>query len=65
MNVNPIIFSKVETLESVQKSLVDDLPKDFADCVKWARLLFQENYHNQIAQLLHNFPPDQVYVLVS
>ena len=51
---------KAETLENIHKSLVDDLPKNFADCVKWTRLLFQENYHNQIAQLLHNFPPNQV-----
>ncbi|CAB4016231.1 ubiquitin-like modifier-activating enzyme 1 [Paramuricea clavata] len=50
---------QAETLENIHKSLVDDLPKNFADCVKWARLLFQENYHNQIAQLLHNFPPNQ------
>ena len=53
---------KVETLEDISKNLVKDLPKDFADCIKWARLLFQEYYHNQIAQLLHNFPPDQVCV---
>merc|ERR1712079_192618 len=45
----------VETMEKVKKVLVDDLPKNFDDCVTWARLLF----HNQIAQLLHNFPADQ------
>lgn len=51
---------KTETLESIYKSLVVELPKNFADCVKWARFKFQEYYHNTIAQLLHNFPPDQV-----
>ncbi|KAI6227320.1 hypothetical protein M3Y99_01268400 [Aphelenchoides fujianensis] len=30
------------------------------DCIKWARDLFQHNYHNDIAQLLHNFPADQL-----
>merc|ERR1719219_2439994 len=49
----------VETMEKVKKVLVDDLPKNFEDCVSWARLLFQDLFHNQIAQLLHNFPADQ------
>jgi len=40
--------------------LVDARPKTFADCVAWARLQFQECFHNSIAQLLHNFPVDQV-----
>ena len=30
------------------------------DCVKWARLHWQEQYSNQIRQLLFNFPQDQV-----
>ena len=49
----------VETMEKVKKVLVDDLPKNFEDCVTWARHLFQDLFHNQIAQLLHNFPADQ------
>jgi len=28
--------------------------------VAWARLVWQENFHNQIAQLLHNFPEDNI-----
>lgn len=39
--------------------MVDERPKDFADCVKWARLHWQELYSNQISQLLFNFPPEQ------
>jgi ubiquitin-activating enzyme E1 len=31
----------------------------FADCVTWARFHFEENYCNQIKQLLYNFPRDQ------
>lgn len=31
-----------------------------ADCVKWARLHWQDQYSNQIRQLLFNFPPDQL-----
>merc|ERR1739844_392850 len=49
----------VETVEKVKKVLVDDLPKNFEDCLSWARHLFQDLFHNQIAQLLHNFPADQ------
>lgn len=30
------------------------------ECVHWARLKFEEYFHNSIAQLLFNFPPDQV-----
>lgn len=50
----------LEILESVKKALIDDRPKDFADCVKWARCHWEEQYANQIKQLLFNFPPDQV-----
>ncbi|XP_037956761.1 ubiquitin-like modifier-activating enzyme 1 isoform X2 [Teleopsis dalmanni] len=50
----------LEILESVKKALIDDNPKDFADCVQWARLHFEEQYVNQIKQLLFNFPPNQV-----
>lgn len=42
-----------------QVALIDDKPNNFADCVKWARLQWQDLYANQISQLLFNFPPDQ------
>jgi len=50
----------VETFETVKRLLVAERPSDFKDCVAWARLTWQDLFHNQIAQLLHNFPPDQV-----
>ncbi|KAH8300140.1 hypothetical protein KR044_010469, partial [Drosophila immigrans] len=50
----------LEILESVKKALLDDKPKSFADCVEWARLYWEDQYANQIKQLLFNFPPDQV-----
>lgn len=40
--------------------MIDARPKDFADCVKWARLYWEECYANQIKQLLYNFPPNQI-----
>jgi ubiquitin-activating enzyme E1 len=49
----------LEILESVKKCLIDDRPADFKDCVKWARLLWEESFNNTIQQLLFNFPPDQ------
>ena len=50
----------METLDQLKKAMVDERPKNLEDCVKWARNLFEENYSNQIRQLLFNFPPDQV-----
>ena len=52
--------SQVEIMEAVKRILVDERPKDFQDCVRWARLHFEEQYNNQIQQLLYNFPKDQV-----
>ena len=49
---------KAEELEKLYKALVADKPKSFEDCVSWARNLWQDDYHNTIAQLLYNFPPD-------
>jgi ubiquitin-activating enzyme E1 len=49
----------IETLESVKRALVDHRPQSFEDCVTWARKHLQEQYGNQVIQLLHNFPPDQ------
>lgn len=50
----------VEVLDAVYKSLVTDCPHNWAACVAWARNHWQVQYSNNIRQLLHNFPPDQV-----
>lgn len=39
--------------------MIDDRPSSFEDCVKWARFHFEENFSNQIKQLLFNFPREQ------
>lgn len=39
---------------------MDDRPKTIEDCVLWARHHWEEQYSNQIKQLLFNFPPDQL-----
>lgn len=49
----------LEVLESVKAAIIDDRPESISDCVKWACLHFQEQYFNQISQLLFNFPQEQ------
>lgn len=40
--------------------LISERPNNYDDCIAWARLTFQDLFHNQIKQLLHNFPPNQL-----
>uniref|UniRef100_A0A158R3T7 E1 ubiquitin-activating enzyme n=1 Tax=Syphacia muris TaxID=451379 RepID=A0A158R3T7_9BILA len=51
---------KIQLLGQIKRSLIDDKPNSAEDCIIWARKLFQENYHDTIAQLLYTFPPNQV-----
>uniref|UniRef100_A0A674PK97 E1 ubiquitin-activating enzyme n=1 Tax=Takifugu rubripes TaxID=31033 RepID=A0A674PK97_TAKRU len=46
-------------------TLVTDCPHSWADCVAWARNHWQCQYNNNIRQLLHNFPPDQVHTVLT
>jgi len=50
----------VETMDTVTRLLQKERPESFKDCVAWARLLWEKLFNNDILQLLHNFPPDQV-----
>lgn len=52
--------SKLDTLKILQTTLVEERPVTFEDCVVWARLKYETLFHDQISQLLHNFPPDQL-----
>lgn len=52
--------SKMETAMAIRKTLVDERPMSFEDCVVWARLKFEKLFNNSIRQLLHNFPEDQL-----
>ncbi|KAG6590717.1 putative ubiquitin-activating enzyme [Phytophthora cinnamomi] len=52
--------TKVETLERLKSSLVDNRPLSFEDCISWARFKFEDLFSNQIKQLLYNFPLDQL-----
>ncbi|KAM4663197.1 LOW QUALITY PROTEIN: ubiquitin-like modifier-activating enzyme 1 [Discoglossus pictus] len=50
----------LEVIEAVYKSLVMDRPKNWTDCVSWACNHWHTQYSNNIRQLLHNFPPEQL-----
>uniref|UniRef100_A0A5K3FW28 E1 ubiquitin-activating enzyme n=1 Tax=Mesocestoides corti TaxID=53468 RepID=A0A5K3FW28_MESCO len=47
-----------EIVDNLKKNILDERPKNFDDCIVWARKLWQELYSNSIRQLLFNFPPD-------
>jgi len=47
------------TLEGIKANL-SDRPITFEECVVWARLKFEEDFHNSIAQLIFNFPLDMI-----
>ncbi|KAB0353456.1 hypothetical protein FD755_023841 [Muntiacus reevesi] len=50
----------LEVLEAVQRSLVLQRPQSWADCVTWAYYHWHTQYSNNIRQLLHNSPPNQL-----
>ena len=46
-----------EKLIVISKTL-NNLCTSFEDCIRWARLEFQENFFNKISELIYNFPED-------
>lgn len=48
-----------KALEQVWDSL-QQRPRDWQDCVRWARRHWQSCYHDAITQLLHTYPPEHV-----
>ncbi|CAD5231489.1 unnamed protein product [Bursaphelenchus xylophilus] len=50
----------IADLRILKQSLIDEKPKTSEDCIIWALKTFQTHYHNEIAQLLHNFPAEQL-----
>eukprot|EP00884_Botryococcus_braunii_P010809 jgi/Botrbrau1/1972/Bobra.0052s0015.1 len=49
-----------EQMEKVVEVLVTDRCTTFEDCIRWARLKFQTNFYDRIAQLTYTFPEDAV-----
>lgn len=52
--------TKLETLKSIEDSLGESRPTTYEHCVMWARLQFENLFHNTVLQLLHNFPADSM-----
>lgn len=52
-----------ERINNIYLSLKEDRPLTFDDCVKWARIQFDELFCNNIKQLLCNFPVFKLYIL--
>ena len=50
-------------LQQIEKYLVKERPTTFAQCIEWARLQYEQDYVNEIKQLLFNLPKDQVCLL--
>ncbi|KAJ9113011.1 hypothetical protein QFC22_006107 [Naganishia vaughanmartiniae] len=50
----------LEQLKTIRKYLVADRPRSFEECIEWARLKFEDDYVNEIKQLLYNLPKDQI-----
>lgn len=50
------------TLETLGflKGAVGTPPTSFKECVRWARLLFEQHFRNSIRQLIFSFPPEYV-----
>jgi len=44
----------------VTEALTDARPRAPADCVRWARLRFEDMFANRIKQLMHNYPIDRL-----
>ncbi|CAF5009324.1 unnamed protein product, partial [Rotaria sp. Silwood1] len=53
-------YDKTEIIENVKRILGEEHPNSFTDCIKWSRNLFEQQFHNTIAQLLYNFPRDHI-----
>ena len=49
-----------ENLEKVSECLLDSRCETYDQCVSWARIRFQEAFHDKIAQLTYTFPEDAV-----
>ncbi|XP_027742301.1 LOW QUALITY PROTEIN: ubiquitin-like modifier-activating enzyme 7 [Empidonax traillii] len=47
----------LKVLEQVRDRL-RERPRDWRDCVLWARQHWQSRYHDAIVQLLHTYPPE-------
>ncbi|KAF9086437.1 hypothetical protein BGX23_008884 [Mortierella sp. AD031] len=57
--------NSTETLKNIEKFLVSNKPLTFEECITWARLQFEEQFNNNIQQLLFNFPKDSFIIAAA
>jgi ubiquitin-activating enzyme E1 len=51
---------KLDILRKVKDNLLDSKPREYRDCVVWARHIFESLFASNIKQLLYCFPPDHM-----
>jgi hypothetical protein len=51
---------KLKTLLGLREDIVLARPRDFADCIRWARTRYEEYFVNNIKRLVFTFPPDSL-----
>ena len=51
---------RMESMRTLYHDLVEARPKTITDCVRWARIQFEEFFVNTIKKLLFSFPPDSL-----
>ncbi|KEI40633.1 uncharacterized protein L969DRAFT_85846 [Mixia osmundae IAM 14324] len=49
-----------DQIRQIEANLVTERPLSFDQCLSWARLKFEEEYNNEIRQLLHSLPRDLI-----
>jgi len=47
-----------QILQTIKNYLVNEKPVTFEECIAWGRKQFEEQYNNNIQQLLYTFPKD-------
>ena len=50
--------SLITNLEIVKKMMIDEKPQNFDDCIKWARLQFEDLFNFQLRDLIQQYPED-------
>jgi len=51
---------RMESMRTLYENLVKCRPRTIEDCIRWARIQFEEFFTNTINKLLFSFPPDSV-----
>ncbi|OHT04303.1 Ubiquitin-like modifier-activating enzyme 1 [Tritrichomonas foetus] len=50
--------SLITNLQTVKRLLIEERPETFEDCIKWARLEFEDLFNHQLKDLINQYPKD-------